>query len=53
MYSLSINMKFWDDGQPDSTRIRNVNFSWLKLKEFTSYLIEKGINAKCNLYDFL
>lgn len=52
MYSLSINMKFWDDGQPDSTRIRNVNFSWLKLKEFTSYLIEKGVKAKCNLYDF-
>ncbi len=38
MYSLSLNMKFWDDGQPDSTRIRNVKFSWDELKKFTTYL---------------
>ncbi len=52
MYSLSINMKFWDDGQPDSTRIRNVNFSWESLKKFTTYLVNNGIIAKCFLYDF-
>ena len=52
MYSLSINMKFWDDGQPESTRIRNVKFSWEKLKKFTSFLIKNGIDAKCTLYDF-
>jgi predicted glycosyltransferase involved in capsule biosynthesis len=45
-------MKFWDDGQPESTRIRNVKFSWEKLKKFTSFLIKNGIDAKCTLYDF-
>jgi predicted glycosyltransferase involved in capsule biosynthesis len=52
MYSLSLNMKFWDDGQPDSTRIRNVKFSWDELKKFTSYLNDNGINTNCSLYDF-
>lgn len=52
MKSLSINMKFWDDGQPNSTRIRNVNFSWEEIKKFTSFLKENDINAVCNLYDF-
>ena len=52
MYSLSINMKFWDDGQPDSTRIRNVKFSWKELKKFTSFLKQNGFNVKCSLYDF-
>lgn len=52
MHSISINMKFWDDGQPDSTRIRNVNFSWEELKKFTSFLTDNGVNAVCNLYDF-
>lgn len=52
MKSLSINMKFWDDGQPNSTRIRNVNFSWKEIKKFTSFLKDNDINAVCNLYDF-
>ena len=45
-------MKFWDDGQPNSTRIRNVNFSWGEIKKFTSFLKDNDINAVCNLYDF-
>lgn len=52
MKTLSINMKFWDDGHPDSTRIRNVKFSWGELKKFTSFLRESGIDVKCSLYDF-
>jgi predicted glycosyltransferase involved in capsule biosynthesis len=52
MYSLSLNMKFWDDGQPDSTRIRNVKFSWNELKKFTSYLNNNGVKTNCSLYDF-
>ena len=52
MYSLSLNMKFWDDGQPDSTRIRNVKFSWDELKKFTSFLNDNGIKTNCTLYDF-
>lgn len=45
-------MKFWDDGQPNSTRLRNVNFSWKEIKKFTSFLKDNDINAVCNLYDF-
>ena len=52
MYSLSLNMKFWDDGQPNSTRIRNVKFAWEELKKLTDFLNRNGINAVCNLYDF-
>jgi len=52
MNSISLNMKFWDDGQPDSTRIRNVSFSWKELKKLTSYLNNNGINAVSSLYDF-
>jgi len=52
MFSLSINMKFWDDGQSNSTRIRNVKYSWEELKLFTSYLKKEGLNVDCFLYDF-
>lgn len=52
MFSISLNMKFWDDGQPNSTRIRNVNFSWNRLKKLRDYLKTKGINTECFLYDF-
>ena len=52
MNSISLNMKFWDDGQPESTRIRNVNFSWGELKKLTSYLINNGVEAVSSLYDF-
>lgn len=45
-------MKFWDDGQPNSTRIRNVRFSWDKLKALSDYLRFKEINTNCFLYDF-
>ena len=52
MFSLSLNMKFWDDGQPDSTRIRNVNYSWDQLKKLTKFLKDNGLIADCFLYDF-
>lgn len=52
MYSISLNMKFWDDGQTNSTRIRNVNFCWKQLKKFTEYLRSHDILADCFLYDF-
>lgn len=52
MNSISLNMKFWDDGQPDSTRIRNVNFSWRELKKLSDYLNVNGINSEASLYDF-
>lgn len=52
MYSISLNMKFWDDGQPDSTRIRNVKYSWEELKKLNHFLNENGVKSVCNLYDF-
>ena len=52
MNSISLNMKFWDDGQPDSTRIRNVNFSWKELKKLSNYLNVNGVNSEASLYDF-
>ena len=45
-------MKFWDDGHPDSTRIRNVVFSHKKLKKMSTFLSEKGIMVNTTLYDF-
>lgn len=52
MFSLCLNMKFWDDGQPDSTRVRNVIYCWDQLKKFTSYLKNNGVVAECFLFDF-
>jgi predicted glycosyltransferase involved in capsule biosynthesis len=50
--SISINMKFWDDGHPDATRIRNVIFTYKKLKKMSYFLSENGINVNVTLYDF-
>jgi predicted glycosyltransferase involved in capsule biosynthesis len=52
MSSISLNMKFWDDGQPNSTRIRNVIFSWKELKKLTNYLNSNGVVSVSSLYDF-
>ena len=45
-------MKFWDDGHPDSTRIRNVQFTYKKLKKLSTFLSESGIVVNTTLYDF-
>ena len=50
--SISINMKFWDDGQPNSTRIRNVNYSWNELKKLSFFLKKNNVNVSESLYDF-
>lgn len=52
MVSISLNMKFWDDGKDDSTRIRNVKFSWDELKKLSLFLSSKGVLSKPTLYDF-
>ena len=52
MVSISLNMKFWDDGKEDSTRVRNVLFSWGELKKLSSFLFENGVLPKSTLYDF-
>ena len=45
-------MIFWNDGHKDSTRVKNVEFTWPKMKEITQYLKDNGINCDCELYDF-
>ena len=52
MISISLNMKFWFDGQDNSTRLRNVEFCWPKLKKLTQFIKSKNINAECFLFDF-
>lgn len=50
--SLALVMKFWTDGQENSDRIRNVRFTWNKLKDLSSFLSKNNIENKSFLYDF-
>jgi len=52
MYSLSLNMKYWDDGQPNSTRKRNVDFCWSQLIDLKNFLERNKVPVVSNLYDF-
>lgn len=45
-------MKFWTDGQENSTRVRNVSYTWEKLKILKNFLLEKNIDCVAHLYDF-
>lgn len=45
-------MKFWLDGQPNSTRLRNAQFTWNRLKEMTKFLKKHEIYSECKVYDF-
>lgn len=45
-------MKFWTDNQPDSTRIRNVNYCFPRLINLGNFLKSKGIDCVYKLYDF-
>lgn len=45
-------MMFWTDGLENSTRERNIRFTWPYLKRMTSYLQNNGISCECRLYDF-
>ena len=52
MKKFILTMIFWNDGHKDSTRVKNVEFTWPKMKEITQYLKDNGINCDCELYDF-
>lgn len=52
MSTVSFNMLFWHDGKDDSTRIKNVSYTWVELKKLVSFLNENKIDSVCNLYDF-
>jgi len=45
-------MKFWWDGQENSTRLRNVSFSWIQLKKLASFLKNNNVECDAKLYDF-
>ena len=45
-------MKFWTDGQPDSTRIRNVEFCFPKMVSLSNFLNENGVDSEAKIYDF-
>lgn len=53
MKTLDINMMFWTDGHPNSTRERNVKYTNKKMKELVDY-INKSNKIKCNynIYDY-
>ena len=51
--SLSMNMKFWHDGQNNSTRLENVKFCWPKLKDLANFVRTRtNIKIKESLFDF-
>lgn len=53
MKRFSINMKFWHDGQQDSTRIRNVRYCWPKMKSMVEYFKNNtDYTYDCRLFDF-
>lgn len=52
MINILLTMKFWTDGYENSTRVRNVNYSWEKLKKLNTFLQGNGINSVAKLYDF-
>jgi len=52
MKKTLLTMKFWTDGLENSTRIRNVKYTWKKLKKLNSYLYDNGVECIPKLYDF-
>ncbi len=52
--TISLNMKFWHDGQVNSTRVRNVKYCWEDLKLLTEFINTNSNNysAACFLFDF-
>lgn len=51
MKSLDINLLFWTDNLPNSSRERNIKYSIIELKNLINYL-SQHIDCKYNLYDY-
>lgn len=45
-------MPFWTDGRDDSTREKNVFFTWNKLKNLSKFLNDNGVENNVVLYDY-
>lgn len=52
MNRFALVMKFWTDGLENSDRVKNVNYTWKKLKELSEVLNSHGIKSTSFLYDF-
>jgi hypothetical protein len=52
MNKLTGVMPFWTDGRNDSTRNKNVFFTWEKLKKLSKFLNESGVQNNIVLYDY-
>ena len=50
MPSFSLNMLYWDNGDP--IRAENTNFCWKKCKELSLWLTHNGVPTKSFLFDF-
>lgn len=50
--SLAITMKFWTDGKESSDRIKNVKYTWGRLKHLSEFLKKNGIKTEVELFDF-
>lgn len=48
---ITFNMLFWD-GEDSETRLKNLNFAWNKLKEFSEFCGHNDIQNVCLLFDF-
>lgn len=45
-------MPFWTDGGENSTREKNVFFTWEKLKKLSNYFNNNGVSCNVVLYDY-
>jgi predicted glycosyltransferase involved in capsule biosynthesis len=43
---------FWTDGYLNSTRERNIHYTWERIKHLNNFLKENQINSEIKLYDF-
>ena len=52
MKSLTINLMFWTDAVPNSTRERNVKYTTNELKNLCEYLSTRNIACDYRVYDY-
>ena len=52
MKKILLTMLFWTDGQSQSTRERNVKFTFPKIIDLTEFLNKNNIECEFKLYDF-
>lgn len=51
-FKILISCAFWTDGKPNSTRERNVHYTWSRMKHLSEFLKENNLNCETKIYDF-